>query len=76
MRTILRGVAKTNGHGTAYFKTIFPGCYDGRWPHIRFEVYSSVAKATSGGPIVKTSQLATVTGSVGKGYVANLTIAV
>jgi protocatechuate 3,4-dioxygenase beta subunit len=115
----LRGIAKTNGNGTAWFRTIYPACYSGRWPHIHFEVYSSVAKAVANGPIVKTSQiampqavskrvyaaggysgstgnlartslstdnvfsddraihqLATVTGSVAKGYVANLTIAI
>ena len=50
----LRGIAKTDSEGTAWFKTIFPGCYSGRWPHIHFEVYSSVAKAVANGPIVKT----------------------
>src|SRR5215213_3961497 len=54
----LRGIAKTNSNGTAWFKTIFPACYSGRWPHIHFEVYSSVAKAVANGPIVKTSQIA------------------
>lgn len=54
----LRGIAKINSEGTGWFKTIFPGCYSGRWPHIHFEVYSSVAKAISNGPIVKTSQIA------------------
>jgi protocatechuate 3,4-dioxygenase beta subunit len=115
----LRGIAKTNSEGTAWFNTIFPAAYSGRWPHIHFEVYSSVAKAVSNGPIVRTSQLAlpkavcqkvyatskysgsarnlaqtslatdmvfrddkaihqlaTVTGSVAKGLVANLTIGV
>ena len=54
----LRGIAATDGEGKAWFKTIFPACYSGRWPHIHFEVYSSVAKAVSNGPIVKTSQIA------------------
>jgi protocatechuate 3,4-dioxygenase beta subunit len=115
----LRGIAKTDGDGTAWFQTIFPGCYSGRWPHIHFEVYASVAKAVSNGPIVKTSQialpkaackrvyatsgyspsmanltraslstdmvfsddnamhqLATVTGNVKNGFVANLTIGI
>jgi protocatechuate 3,4-dioxygenase beta subunit len=115
----LRGIAATDSDGTAWFRTIFPACYSGRWPHIHFEVYSSVAKAVSNGPIVKTSQLAlpktvcdrvyassgysgsasnlartslsrdmvfgddkaadqlaTVTGSVKEGYVANLTVGV
>ena len=116
----LRGVQPTNDAGTASFTTVFPGCYDGRWPHIHFEVYRSTAEATSDGQIVRTSQvalpqavcdavyadgatygssannltrtsltrdmvfgddggihqLATVTGDVASGYVANLTIAV
>lgn len=115
----LRGIVKTDGDGLAWFKTIFPACYPGRWPHIHFEVYSSIAKAISNGPIVKTSQialpatvcrkvyarslypgssgnlakislssdnvfgndkavhqLATVTGSVKQGFVANLTVGV
>lgn len=115
----LRGIAKTDSNGTAWFQTVYPGCYSGRWPHIHFEVYASVAKAVSNGPIVKTSQialpqaicrkvyalsgyaasrgnlartslstdnvfsddnaihqLATVTGSTKKGFVANLTIGI
>lgn len=115
----LRGIARTDGDGLAWFKTIYPACYSGRWPHIHFEVYASVAKAVSDGPILKTSQialpaaqskkvyatsrypgstgnlartslsgdnvfgndegvhqLATITGSVAKGFVANLTIGI
>ncbi|HSF36360.1 MAG TPA: 3,4-dioxygenase subunit beta [Nocardioides sp.] len=116
----LRGVQPTNPAGTATFTTVFPGCYDGRWPHIHFEVYRSTAEATSDGQIVRTSQvalpqaacdavyadgatyvssaanltrtsltrdmvfgddggihqLASVTGDVTSGYVANLTIAI
>ncbi|GIE98318.1 dioxygenase family protein [Paractinoplanes rishiriensis] len=55
----LRGIQETDSSGTAAFTSIFPACYSGRWPHIHFEVYSSLANATSGdGPIVKTSQIA------------------
>ncbi|KQZ87973.1 3,4-dioxygenase subunit beta [Phycicoccus sp. Root563] len=115
----LRGVQATSASGTASWTSIYPAAYDGRWPHIHFEVYSSVADATSSGQIVKTSQialpeaackevyattgyeasvanlartsltqdmvfgndggihqLATVTGNVTDGYVANLTIGV
>src|SRR6476659_9687469 len=54
----LRGVQETDATGTVTFTSIFPACYSGRWPHIHFEVYSSVADATSSGPIVKTSQIA------------------
>jgi len=55
----LRGIQETDSSGTATFTSIFPACYSGRWPHIHFEVYSSLENATSGdGPIVKTSQIA------------------
>ncbi|GIM91730.1 intradiol ring-cleavage dioxygenase [Paractinoplanes toevensis] len=55
----LRGIQVTDSTGTVTFTSIFPACYSGRWPHIHFEVYGSLANATSGdGPIVKTSQIA------------------
>lgn len=54
----LRGVQPADASGTVTFQTIFPGCYDGRWPHMHFEVYESESAATSGGTILKTSQLA------------------
>jgi protocatechuate 3,4-dioxygenase beta subunit len=54
----LRGVQATNASGTATFTSIFPAAYSGRWPHIHFEVYQSLAQATSSGQIVKTSQIA------------------
>ena len=54
----LRGVQETASDGTVTFTTIFPGCYSGRMPHIHFEVYPSLAKATASGNKIKTSQLA------------------
>jgi protocatechuate 3,4-dioxygenase beta subunit len=54
----LRGVQQVDDSGTVTFTTIFPACYAGRWPHIHFEVYGSLADATGSGPIVKTSQIA------------------
>lgn len=39
------------------FTTIFPACYDGCWPHIHFEVYPSLAKATNSSKVA-TSQMA------------------
>jgi len=54
----LRGVQVTDASGKATFTTIFPGCYSGRWPHIHFEVYPSLATATSASNRVATSQLA------------------
>ena len=54
----LRGVQEVDETGTVTFTSIFPGCYDGRWPHIHFEVYADAATAVASGPIVKTSQIA------------------
>ena len=44
--------------GTVTFTTVFPGWYPGRWPHVHFEVYRTLADATGSGPVVTTSQLA------------------
>ncbi len=44
----LRGVQVTDANGQVTFTAIVPGCYDGRYPHIHFEVFSSLSTATSG----------------------------
>ncbi|MDQ1431892.1 MAG: hypothetical protein QOF40_2494 [Actinomycetota bacterium] len=54
----LRGVQEVDANGVATFTSIFPGAYAGRWPHIHFEVYPSVAAATNGGSKLATSQIA------------------
>ncbi|QNE17071.1 intradiol ring-cleavage dioxygenase [Kribbella qitaiheensis] len=54
----LRGVQATDAQGKVTFTTIFPAAYDGRWPHIHFEVYASLSEATAAGKISATSQLA------------------
>jgi protocatechuate 3,4-dioxygenase beta subunit len=54
----LRGVQSVDADGTVEFTSVYPAAYDGRWPHIHFEVYDGVDTATSSGPIVKTSQIA------------------
>ena len=54
----LRGVQVTDGDGIAIFKTIFPGCYAGRMPHIHFEVYRNANTATSYSNKLRTSQIA------------------
>jgi protocatechuate 3,4-dioxygenase beta subunit len=59
----LRGVQVADASGNVSFTTIFPGCYSGRYPHVHFEVYPSLAQATSGNNDVKTSQF-TFTDSV------------
>lgn len=54
----LRGVQETDSEGRVTFTTIFPGCYAGRWPHAHFEVFPSLASASSHSAKVATSQLA------------------
>lgn len=54
----LRGVGVTDANGQITFTTIFPGCYAGRWPHMHFEVFSSLTTATSGRYAALISQLA------------------
>ncbi|TCO50096.1 protocatechuate 3,4-dioxygenase beta subunit [Kribbella antiqua] len=54
----LRGVQAADSSGKVRFTTIFPAAYMGRWPHIHFEVYSSLSEATAAGKISRTSQLA------------------
>lgn len=54
----LRGVGVADALGKVRFTTIFPGCYDGRWPHIHFEVFKTVEAAVSGEASVLTAQIA------------------
>ena len=54
----LRGVQVADAAGRLEFTTVFPGCYAGRWPHLHFEVYPSLAEATSYTGKLRTSQLA------------------
>ncbi len=54
----LRGVQEADANGVVTFTSIYPACYSGRWPHIHYEVYPSLAAATSGSNRLATSQLA------------------
>lgn len=54
----LRGVQLADADGVVTFTTIFPACYPGRWPHIHFEIYESLAAASTGNNALRTSQLA------------------
>ena len=54
----LRGVQATDANGSVTFTTIFPAAYSGRWPHIHFEVFPSLASATNGQNKTAVSQLA------------------
>ncbi|MCP2270746.1 intradiol ring-cleavage dioxygenase [Actinokineospora diospyrosa] len=54
----LRGVQEADAQGKVKFTSIFPAAYSGRWPHIHFEIYPSLAEATKAGDPLKTTQLA------------------
>jgi len=54
----LRGLQQSDDAGMVRFRTILPGCYGGRAPHLHFEVYSSAQAAISGEPAVLASQFA------------------
>ena len=54
----LRGVQKADHKGRVTFKSTFPGCYPGRWPHVHFEVYPSLREAVTYENKIATSQLA------------------
>ena len=54
----LRGVQVADATGTVKFTSIFPACYNGRWPHIHFEVYPDQAAITDASKAIATSQVA------------------
>jgi len=83
----LRGVQGADANGKVKFTSIYPGCYSGRWPHIHFEVYRSLAAAQAVSNKIATSQIAlpkassdlvyaTMSGEVSSGLTAALTVAV
>ncbi|EYT62789.1 dioxygenase, partial [Dietzia sp. UCD-THP] len=54
----LRGVQTADESGRVEFTSIFPACYSGRWPHLHFEVYDTLASAVAGENARLTSQIA------------------
>jgi protocatechuate 3,4-dioxygenase beta subunit len=54
----LRGVQAADANGVLRFTSVFPGAYDGRWPHIHFHVFDAQNDATNGRNARVTSQLA------------------
>jgi protocatechuate 3,4-dioxygenase beta subunit len=54
----LRGVQEADANGQVTFRTIYPGAYNGRWPHIHFEVFESMSNATAAGQVLAVSQVA------------------
>ncbi|NUO58890.1 MAG: 3,4-dioxygenase subunit beta [Hamadaea sp.] len=54
----LRGVQVADATGKVTFTSIFPACYDGRWPHVHFEVYPDQAGIADSTKAIATSQVA------------------
>jgi protocatechuate 3,4-dioxygenase beta subunit len=54
----LRGVQIADADGLVRFTSVFPACYDGRWPHVHFEVYPDQAAIPDSANAIATSQLA------------------
>ena len=54
----LRGAQIADDDGIVRFKSIFPACYAGRWPHIHFEVYPDQESITDSTNAIATSQVA------------------
>jgi protocatechuate 3,4-dioxygenase beta subunit len=54
----LRGVQVADANGTVTFTSIYPACYDGRWPHIHFEVYPDQDSIADASNAIATSQVA------------------
>jgi protocatechuate 3,4-dioxygenase beta subunit len=54
----LRGLQQSGADGTVRFRTILPGCYGGRAPHMHFEAFSSAAAAVAGQSALLASQFA------------------
>ena len=67
-QNFLRGVQVADADGNLSFTTIYPGAYEGRWPHIHFEVFPDVDTATSAGNPSVTSQIALPEGASREAY--------
>ncbi len=53
-----RGVQAADADGMVTFISTYPGAYSGRWPHIHFDVFPTLAEATRAGEPLITSQIA------------------
>lgn len=54
----LRGVQPADAEGWVSFRTVFPGTYEGRWPHVHVEAYRDLDAVTRAEGMLVTSQLA------------------
>ena len=57
-QNFLRGVQVADASGRVSFTSVFPACYDGRWPHIHFEIYPDQASIADSSSAIATSQVA------------------
>ena len=57
--------------GVVRFQTILPGCYDGRWPHMHFEVFAGPTAAVSGKDALLTAQIALPEAQISAFYAAD-----
>ena len=69
----LRGLQTTDTNGQVTFTTIVPGTYNGRYPHIHFEVYSSLSNASNGRTARLVSQFALPKDALASLYAADPT---
>lgn len=54
----LRGVQVADEQGRVRFTSIFPACYEGRWPHVHVEVFPDLASTADSAAAVATTQVA------------------
>ena len=66
----LRGVQVADSDGYVTFTTVFPGCYAGRMPHLHFEVYPALARASVASNRIKTSQFTFPATTLAEAYTA------
>jgi protocatechuate 3,4-dioxygenase beta subunit len=57
-QNFLRGVQVADATGLVRFTSIFPACYDGRWPHVHVEVYPDQTSISDASTAIATSQVA------------------
>lgn len=55
--TYLRGVQMSDDQGKVSFRTVFPGCEEGRMPHVYVEIYESFEEGEGAGALILATQL-------------------
>jgi len=57
LENYLRGVQFTDDEGRVGFRTIFPACYSGRYPHLHLEIFKQNARSLDATTRLLTTQL-------------------